>query len=451
MGIKIYHWKTIPVNIKITMKRISTIILSLVFASAFSQKSAKIFTSDIDNFWVAYDSIQKTNDHTQKLALIKKLYTDKGTPGLKAFMKARDYNDTVFVNIIEKYPKFLNSIRPNTLTIKTKTNELEASIIRLKEIYPDLKEAEMYFTIGGLNSGGTVSGKMVLVGAELATGLPSTDVSELKDEWLKSVFAMQSLDNIVSLNVHEYIHTQQTGDRRRVLSQSIKEGACDLMAELVMNKPLERKYLSYGAAHTAEVKNLFKKEMFTGNFTNWLYNGRQKGESADLGYYIGYEICKSYYRNAKDKKKAVKDIIELNYNNDKAVEDFLTRSKFFTEKIDKQKLISEYEKNLPYVVKTDPANGTVNVNADIKEIRITFSKEMVPGNYSFNLSDKGKEYMPITKVIGMEKGDKTLVLGVDLKPGKEYEFVITNKSFASKDGYPLKDENLLIKFKTGNK
>jgi hypothetical protein len=33
-------------------------------------------------------------------------------------MKARDYNDTVYVKAIDEYPKFWNSIRPNTLTIK---------------------------------------------------------------------------------------------------------------------------------------------------------------------------------------------------------------------------------------------------------------------------------------------------------------------------------------------
>lgn len=56
--------------IKITMKRFTTIIFSLVFATAFSQKSTRIFTSDIDNFWVAYDSIQKTNDYSGKLDLM---------------------------------------------------------------------------------------------------------------------------------------------------------------------------------------------------------------------------------------------------------------------------------------------------------------------------------------------------------------------------------------------
>lgn len=431
------------------MKRFTTIIFSLVFATAFSQKSTRIFTSDIDNFWVAYDSIQKTNEYSGKLDLIKRLYTDKATKGLKAFMNARDYNDSVYVKVIEKYPKFWNSVRPNTLTIKTKTKELEAGVARLKQLYPELKDAEMYFTIGGLNAGGTVSGNMVLVGAELATGIGSTDVSEFKDEWLKGMFANQSLDNIVSLNIHEYIHTQQTGYQNRVLNQAIKEGSCDLIAELVMNEFPQRKYISYGIAHEAEIKARFKKEMFTGNLANWFYNGRQKGEGADLGYYVGYVISKMYYRNTKDKKQAIKDIIELNYSDNKAVEDFLDKSKFFKEKA--VTLVKEYQNQLPYVVKIEPANGSADVSADTKEVRITFSQEMVPGKYSFNLSDKGKEYNPMTKIAGMENNNKTLLVLVDLKPNKEYEFVLTNKGFISKEGRPLRDEKLLIKFKTANK
>ena len=48
------------------------------------------------------------------------------------------------------------------------------------------------------------------------------------------------------------------------------------------------------------------------NTSNWLYQGQEaKGRPADLGYYIGYKICESYYRAAKDKKQAVKDILEI--------------------------------------------------------------------------------------------------------------------------------------------
>ena len=62
---------------------------------------------------------------------------------------------------------------------------------------------------------------------------------------------------------------------------------------------------------------------------DWLYNGGQapKGK-ADLGYFIGYVICKSYYNNSKNKTKDVKKIIELNYSK-KSVAKFLRKSKYF--------------------------------------------------------------------------------------------------------------------------
>lgn len=431
------------------MKQIFTIIFFALYSSAFSQYSSKIFTSDIDNFWVAYDSIQQTNEFSKKLYFINKLYIEKGTKGLNAFMKERDYNDSLYVKLIEEYPKFWNSIRPNTLTIQNKFTELNKAVENLKKLYPELKEAEMYFTIGGLSSGGTVTDNMVLVGAEVATGNSSVDMSEFKNDWLKNVFAKQSLDNIVYLNIHEYIHTQQNGDRNLVLNQSIKEGACDFIAELAIETPIETQYLSYGKNHESEIRELFKREMFSNNFSNWLYNGLQKGAGSDLGYYVGYEICKSYYENAKDKSLAIKKIIELNYEEDEAVEAFLYESKYFKETIDKKKLIEDYNKNLPYIVKIEPfENGSTNVNSNTKELKITFSKEMVNNSFSISYSEKGKEYFPVTKVNGFENNDKTIVLSIDLQANKDYEFVITNRNFKSKDGYPLKSEEYPIRFKT---
>jgi hypothetical protein len=36
-------------------------------------------------------------------------------------------------------------------------------------LYPELREAKMYFTVGGLNSGGTTVNNMILIGTEIAT------------------------------------------------------------------------------------------------------------------------------------------------------------------------------------------------------------------------------------------------------------------------------------------
>lgn len=181
---------------------------------------------------------------------------------------------------------------------------------------------------------------------------------------------------------------------------------------------------------------------------NWLYNGTSKGEKADLGYFIGYEICKSYYNQAINKKQAIKEIIELKYNDEKAVEKFLKQSKFYEEGFNKKKLMAEYEKKQPYIVKIEPfENGATNVNPSLKEFRITFSKEMNPKNYSLKYSEKGKEFNPKITKVKFINDNKTFVLEWELIANKEYEFVIAN-GFTSKDGYPLKENQQIIKFKT---
>lgn len=431
-------------------KRILTILVLMALGkNLFAQVPSSIHTADIDHFWTAYDAIQQAKDFSQKIAIINEQYINKGSKGLKAFMTAREYNDTLWVQLIDKLPKFWNSIRQNTLSIKNKTTEFEKAIKQLKQIYPDLKPAEMYFTIGGLRSGGTVKDNMVLVGAEIATGNVTTDVSEFSNSWLKNVFKGQSLDNIVSLNIHEYIHTQQKPNGSNLLSQAIREGSCDFIAELSIQKPLQTKYLNYGKANASSIKALFKKEMFFNDYTNWLYNGSQRAEDADLAYYVGYEICKAYYQQARNKKQAIKDIIELDFSNDQAVEIFLETSGFYSEKIDKKALMAAYQKLQPTVVGILPFNnGDKNVDAITKELRITFSKPMIPKRYSISFSEKGKSNFPITTVKGQEDDDKTLVLNIELKPQQDYEFIITNRSFRSKDGYPLKESEYVVKFST---
>src|SRR5947209_1854593 len=117
--------------------------------------SRNVYTTDIDNFWIAFDSIQTTSDSAQQIGFIKKFYIDPGSAGLKSFMIVRGNSAERWVRLIRHSPKFWTSIRPNTLTVKEKAELIENRIQRLKELYPQLTDAKMYFTIGGLNSGGT--------------------------------------------------------------------------------------------------------------------------------------------------------------------------------------------------------------------------------------------------------------------------------------------------------
>ncbi|HEX2536461.1 MAG TPA: Ig-like domain-containing protein, partial [Chitinophagaceae bacterium] len=257
----------------------------------------------------------------------------------------------------------------------------------------------------------------------------------------------QETGNIVPLNIHEYIHTQQKGEPENLLGQAIKEGACDFITELVVGRPLQNHYLQYGRAHENELKEAFKLELFTAAYGNWLYNGSSAKTVADLGYFMGYAICQAYYRNAPDQQKAVQEIIELNYSDTAAVEGFLERSGYYGEPLHKNELIRLYESRRPFVVRLEPfAQGDTGVDASVKELRIVFSEPMQAGSFSLSYGKRGKDYNPIAGIGGFSEDGLSFTLKLDLKPGREYEFRITDRSFRSARGYALKP--LEVSFRT---
>ena len=296
------------------------------------QKSeTRISTTDIENFWIAYDSIRSTSESAKQLKFIQELYLDKATDGLKEFIVLRELTTKRHLENIIKYPRFWNSVRIYTLQIQTYKKEIKKIMLRFKKLYPPFREPEVYFTIGCLNSGGTTTKTKILIGSEIAASNNKVDSTEL-DKWLVDVFKMQS--NIVSMVAHEVGHTQQiNGDsendgQSNLLGYCIAEGSCDFISELLLEKPVASPYMQYGKANEKELWKLFKVEMLGQETKNWLYNGNEAPNgNADLGYFIGYKICKSYYENSKDKKTALKEIIELNYTKENVVE-FLNKSEY---------------------------------------------------------------------------------------------------------------------------
>lgn len=301
------------------------LILSFISSFCFSQNKLNIHTSDIDNFWIAFDSIKKTNDEQKQLNFVQNIYLNKATNGLKDFIVSREHSAKRHLDNIKKYPKFWNSIRPKTEEIRSNIPKIEKVFKKYHKVYPDFKEPEIYFTIGVLNSGGTTSPNRILIGSEIACADASTDASELND-WFKNVFKLNN--GVVSMVAHEIGHTQQKDDSNsNLLGYCIREGMCDFLAELTYKK-ISSPYMVYGNVHRKQLWNEFQKEMLTQETKNWLYNGNDAPNGvADLGYFIGYEICKSYYKNSKNKKKAIDEMLKLEYNV-KSIEEFLKKSKY---------------------------------------------------------------------------------------------------------------------------
>ncbi|WP_066830254.1 hypothetical protein [Rufibacter ruber] len=432
------------------MKRYSAFLaLSLfTFTVGLAQKKPqRVITTDIDNFWVAYDSMRTTQDSLKQLRYLQTLYLDKGTPGLKALMEVRDYQPAEWVHAVRQYPKFWNSLRPRTQLAKSGAQGLEPHLKKLQQLYPPLSPASIYFAIGVFRTSGTTKDNMVLIGAELVTGNSQVDLSELPQNlqtFLSRYYQSDPFKNIIPLNVHEYVHTQQKGLGSNLLGRALMEGACDFIAELITGKQMPLPYMAYGTAHEAEVKERFQVDMFAPSLGHWFYN--QQAPTPDLGYFMGYAICKAYYQQAQNKKQAIKEIIELEYDSEPAVEAFLVQSKYYSTPLNKSRLLQAYDAKRPVITRIVPITGPDSlIDASVTELRVEFSAEMARYTAT-DYGQGGKEQFPVTAQPGYTPDKRAYVYKVALQPGRAYSFKMNGGGFQTTDGYPLKSYE--IRFRT---
>jgi len=349
--------------------------------------------------------------------------------------------------MITKYPKFWMSIKPNTLRVKSLYSTINTDIKKLKKAYPDLKLSTIYFTVGSFRTNGTIQGDKILIGSELSLADRNTIIDELPD-WRKPFYKTQNpINEIALLCTHEYVHTQQKELVENLLSMCLYEGVAEFISCKVTGKKSVSPAIAFGKANQKIVVNKFVSDMYTmKNNYNWIWGeNRNELKIRDLGYYIGYEICERYYNQSTDKQNAIKELIDLDYNNEKEIERIVDRANLLPKVI--EALYNDYERQRPKVVSLSPfGNGSQNVKAGVMQISINFSDEMDINFRGFDYGPLGEEHIyKFRKLIGWSNNNKTITIEVEIEPNKQYQALITS-SFKSKNGDILKP--YLIEFRT---
>ena len=420
------------------------LLLGLLFFSSttcLGQKNQIVFSEDIPNFWKAYDQIIKTKDSLKQIAIIQTQYIDIGTEGLKGIMTAREYTALSYTKSINRYPMFWNSIRKNTLKATNYAVSIEKGIKKLRKIYPYLKPAKVYFTIGALRTNGTTANNKVLIGSELAMADSTVITTEFGKNLshLPTYFATNPINDITFLNIHEFIHTQQkTTIGNILLSQTVLEGVAEFIAERALEINSPNKLIAFGKLNDERVKKAFVKEMFSTSFSNWIWNSTDNEfKMRDLAYYVGYAICKRYYTLAIDKKLAIKKMIELDYNNQDSLIKFVEGTKYFDNPLVIYK--NEFEKSRPTIIRIEPfANGKQDISSDIKIVTLFFSEPMSKNSSDFDIGPIGdKNVMWLQKRIGFSEDGLSFSFEIkQLESGKQYQLLVTD-AFLNKLGIPL--------------
>ena len=432
-------------------KIIFLLTIAVILTSCQTQKqSSNIVTSDIKNFWEAYDKITSTQDSILQNKYLDSLYLKKGTDGLKAIRQARNYTSQEYISAINNYPKFWTSIRENTLKAGQYSSELEKGIKNLKEIYPNIKPAKIYFTIGALRTNGTTLDSLVLIGSELALADKETPTNEFPENLshLQNYFDSEPSINIVFLNTHEYVHTQQkTTIGNSLLAQTVLEGVAEFVAEKALKTKSPNPQIEFGRNNDSKIKAKFELEMFSPNLYNWIWNSSDNEFGMrDLAYYVGYKICEDYYNISTDKQKAIKEMIELDYNNESELIKFVEKSEYFDKPLNSYK--EAFEKSRPKVESVDKIqNKSTNIQTNIDVLTIHFSQIMDTRFRNFQLGPLGEEnVIRIKDFQGFSEDEKSVSFSIEkLEPSKKYQIVV-GSGFRNAEGIPLIP--YLIEFQT---
>jgi len=272
---------------------------------------AKLVTSDIKNFWTAYDRAQK--DTANRLKIYKQYYVDPGSAGLQDYFAYKVIHMKNFVKGHDKKQKFYAAIRKNTYTVDKQKPQMMASFVKLKELYPQAKFPDVYFVIGAFSSGGTSSDNGLLIGLDQAVRTPDIPVDELT-LWENNNFG--KLDYIPNLVAHELIHFNQDGmlgGDTTLLRAVLVEGMADFLGELISGHTANERLHVWAKGREKQIWTDFEKEMYLKRGYNWIANSNQEtaDKPADLGYWVGYQICKGYYDNSPDKKQAIYDMLNI--------------------------------------------------------------------------------------------------------------------------------------------
>ena len=274
-----------------------------------------LITSDIENFWRAYEASTAGN-RTESL---QRLYLDAGSPGLQDFLQLRIGSAGQLASAIERYSKFYATIAPNTRQVESQRELIQFYFARFRGLYPPAEIPPVYFLIGRLSSGGTLGRAGLYIGTEVFALGGDSDASQIQEQNPAFHRAMGSIDSLPLIVIHEAVHAQLLRASRPNLPQllvvALVEGAADYITNLVTGRSLAPARGAYAEARRKQLFEQFAKDLAEtpNDTTRWLYNyATVTGDTpADLGYWIGEEICRDYFTRAQDKQAALNNIFTM--------------------------------------------------------------------------------------------------------------------------------------------
>jgi hypothetical protein len=287
------------------MKRIAIVGALACLASACATPATssepapgiEIVTEDVARFYELYEATGGKPTAEQ----IQTDYLDRGSEGLRHLTQVRNVNAENIARALETRPELYTKARTCLAALPRIRSELEDSFDNLLEIYPAAARPPVTILISR-GKPFAIAGK----GDGVQVALEGM-CSDIADKFIGGTVD----DRFVSVIAHEYIHVQQPGDftEPTVLQRAIGEGVAEFVGELVSGKLANAKMHAAAKGRELEIETRFAADLDKTDLSAW-FDNTTEDDPGQLGYWVGYRIAKAYYRNAPDKRAAIRELIE---------------------------------------------------------------------------------------------------------------------------------------------
>jgi len=285
-------------------------------ASAVGDRSAGpvIYIEDVARFYALYDA---THGHPSAEELQRE-YLDPGSPGLHHLAKIRNVTGVTIAKALAAHPQIFADAKRCMAVLPRVRERVAVALHRLGRLYPQAQFPPVTVAISRGKPAGVADASGVIIGLEASCAANYLN-QNVEDRFVHEI-------------AHEYTHVQQAlqspvlynDPRPTVLDASLIEGAAEFTATLITREvDFRSPYAPASRARDKEVETQFVTDEDQTDLSHWIDNGTLT-EPGDLGYWVGYRIVKCYYEHAADKRKALRDILEM-----KDPKAFLARSGWY--------------------------------------------------------------------------------------------------------------------------
>jgi hypothetical protein len=275
--------------------------MSAVAATGASPTGPEIQIEDVYRFYKLYDA---TGGHPTADQL-QHDYLDTGSSGLHYLAKSHNVTGARIADNMAKYPEIYLGAKQCMAALPRVRQRVKVALRKLGHLYPQASFPPVTMVVG--------RGKPVAIGS-------STTGIQIGIEMLCAVKwdNLDSEERFVRIIVHEYMHVQQfsaldNDEHPTLLERALIEGGAEFGTELILGQPAEVTSPPLRAAtlgHEKDIESTFVADEDNTDLSKWLDNSTLE-KPGDLGYWVGYRIVKSYYQHAADKRRALREIIEI--------------------------------------------------------------------------------------------------------------------------------------------